>query len=1140
MIDLPADYSQRRRCLEPNQSFCVRAPAGSGKTELLTQRVLVLLASVQKPEEILCITFTRKAAAEMQDRILQALRWAATTEVPDSGYKQQSWHLAQVALDQDRRQNWQLLSNPSRLRVQTIDGLCARFTKSLPALSNFGAQPEILQDPFPIYQLAVQRLLEQLESDEAIARALEKLLLHLDNQIEVVERLLISMLAKRDQWLGLVGAGNSIRDARTLLEQALGRLLREELGELSKRLAPFESDLVMLLDYGASHLQEAESNSSIPFCIGICQLPANNASELPQWRGVAEMLLTDKGEWRKTVNKRQGFPAGTNKAEKEQAKARKSELMVLLGQLKEQSGLQDRLARIRILPADQYNENQWALLEALTVLLPHLAAHLLISFSERGVVDYPQITSAALRALGDDDNATDLSLILDYQIRHILVDEFQDTSSPQIELLQKLTRGWEQGDGRTLFIVGDGMQSCYGFRDANVGLFLDARKHGIGDIQLEASDLTVNFRSQGNVVEWVNQTFREAFPEQDDISRGAVSYEDSVAFNEAMDGKAVSSRVFVGFEDRLGESEAVAKLVQSALDEDPDGSVAILVRNRSHLRQILPALRNAGLPWQATDLDTLASRMWVVDLISLIRALLNPADRIAWLSILRAPWCGLSNEDLLAVAGLDGKDSNIFGRLRNLKSLLLSDDGFQRLSSLIQTLESSWENKQRKTLRNWIEGTWIALGGAATLRTSSQLGDVQRLFDLLDQHDQGAQLLDYELFVRDLERLYAAPDSDADPRIQVMTIHKSKGLEFDTVILAGLDRSPRAEDKQLLLWQQRLSQSGGQDLLLGPLAATGEEEDPLYHYLSKEQALKNQMEGTRLLYVGATRAIKRLHLLAHLNLDAKTDGPKPPSKRSLLASIWPSVKDEAEVILPPEQQRQTTSNSVLKRIQRLPSDFTPTYLPPENLLRPQQPPPVYLETGDNLPTQSWQQNLRHIGTLTHRILQQLVTQYDLYAELHSSEELYSDRGLYLEKYHAVWSRQLRQLGVPEYQCEDAVLQVDQLISNTLKDEKGRWILDPNHQESACELPISYNNGFQVQHLIIDRTFIDAQGVRWIIDYKTAEASTENEFSAFIEQEEQRYKKQLTSYCRALTAMENNRVKAALYFPQSCYFHELSL
>ncbi|MBN3585199.1 UvrD-helicase domain-containing protein, partial [Algoriphagus aestuarii] len=132
-----------------------------------------------------------------------------------------------------------------------------------------------------------------------------------------------------------------------------------------------------------------------------------------------------------------------------------------------------------------------------------------------GATDYSAISQAALMALGEEDEPSDIALQLDYRIRHILVDEFQDTASPQLRLLEKLTAGWQPGDGRTLFIVGDGMQSCYGFRNANVGLFLDARQRGIGSVHLQALDLRVNFRSQAGIVKWVNSTFHCAFPPQD-------------------------------------------------------------------------------------------------------------------------------------------------------------------------------------------------------------------------------------------------------------------------------------------------------------------------------------------------------------------------------------------------------------------------------------------------------------------------------------------------------------------------------------------------------------------------------------------------------------------------------------------------
>lgn len=110
-----------------------------------------------------------------------------------------------------------------------------------------------------------------------------------------------------------------------------------------------------------------------------------------------------------------------------------------------------------------------------------------------------------MSALGADEAPTDLALRLDYRLRHILVDEFQDTSWLQKKLLEKLTFDWQPGDGRTLFIVGDGMQSCYGFRNANVGLFLAVRDKGIGQVSLDSLKLRVNFRSQANIVDWVNR-----------------------------------------------------------------------------------------------------------------------------------------------------------------------------------------------------------------------------------------------------------------------------------------------------------------------------------------------------------------------------------------------------------------------------------------------------------------------------------------------------------------------------------------------------------------------------------------------------------------------------------------------------------
>src|SRR5262249_50241026 len=140
--------------------------------------------------------------------------------------------------------------------------------------------------------------------------------------------------------------------------------------------------------------------------------------------------------------------------------------------------------------------------------LPQAAAELLVVFAARGTVDYAQYTLAALQALGEADAPSDLLMRLDLAVDHLLVDEFQDTTDAQYRLLEKLTAGWTGDDGRTLFAVGDPMQSIYRFRDAEVRLFLESRDRGrVGNVDVEFLDLARNFRSQALLVSWVNRVF---------------------------------------------------------------------------------------------------------------------------------------------------------------------------------------------------------------------------------------------------------------------------------------------------------------------------------------------------------------------------------------------------------------------------------------------------------------------------------------------------------------------------------------------------------------------------------------------------------------------------------------------------------
>lgn len=1154
----PIDQQVRFDALDPQTSFAVSAPAGSGKTGLLTQRVLTLLAYCDEPEEVLAITFTRKAAGEMQDRIMHALWQAADQPEPQDPHAHRTWQLAQKVLQRDRELQWNLLQSPQRLRVQTIDSLCRSITKQLPLASGIGAQPDTLEDADQAYRLAVRELFKLLEQESPLRDELTRLLRHLDNNLQAVENLLISLLAKREQWLGVLLQARH-EDAREYLERVLRDVVCEHFDQVEAALLIHSSELCNIADRAATNLQEeGDRKNRIHELLGINALPQAEPESLNHWLALVDLLLTNGGTWRARLTKAEGFPAGKENAE---LKNRFSELIAAITDTAPEA--EQLLQEVRSLPSAYYADSQWQLLDSLTSILPILVAQLTIVFKQQSATDYPAISQAALLALGDEDSPTDLALQLDYRIRHILVDEFQDTASPQLELLRKLTSGWQAGDGRTLFIVGDGMQSCYGFRNANVGLFLDARQQGIGSIDLTALDLRVNFRSQAGVVNWVNEIFQNAFPLQDDISRGAVCYSPSVAFKPAIDGDAVSfyactypseskntdSRNGDDIDEEIPsrlnaqqqEAEKVVELVQQARYDNPAGSIAILVRTRNHLVRILPALTAVGLHYQATEIDRLASRMAIMDLLSLTRALLNPSDRIAWLSLLRAPWCGLDNNDLHKVSTVDLAEKNprvndtafavIWPQLDLYEQIIgLSDNGKAILARVVPLLKQALQERYRKPLRQWVEGIWFALGGPATLLDANDQDNINSFFALLDKHQQGGSIRDWQAFNNAIERLFAAPRADADPKLQVMTIHKSKGLEFDTVIIPGLDRSARKDDKQLLLWQERINNHGEKQLLLGSLAATGKEEDGLYTFMRREADKQQAFEATRLLYVGCTRAIKRLHLLACIK--TKEDELEAPAKVSLLHSIWPFVKENAIVVNSGSYSSLNELSNIenakpgLQHILRLPAQWQAPALTDVTLLKDYRGHEFSMSEDDNplnIPeVETTSARLaRHTGTVIHGALQAIVEN----KLVTNTKFVVADEFINQQQYF--WKIQLQQLGWSGENLTRAQQKVATTISATLRSEQGRWLLNSDHEQSACELSLMQKDKQDVRESIIDRTFI-ADGIRWIVDYKSSEVETGQSADDFIAREIESYKEQLLRYRNLISLNETLPIKTALY------------
>ena len=1044
---LPADSAQRELALDPSKSIILQAPAGSGKTELLVRRYLTLLAYAQVPESIAAITFTRKAASEMQRRILDELREGETLR-------------AQAVLSRDRELIWQLLDNPSRLRIQTIDSFCFSIARQMPMLSRFGAAPAIIEDASDLYRQAARQTLSQLDSGEPWAASIERLLHHLDNNFSTIEGLLVAMLRKRDQWLRLLYRGFDRAQLESAFQAAIGKRLRIVREGFPRGFEPQLPEITPLAQEFKAHSRSWLGNGESPFVPSHDRKGVNSGESFEPWLALAEKYLTLKGEFRKALEKK------LNVRREDEAIQRFS----------------GRLHSVRTLPAPHYSDGQWEILTALADLLKVANAQLRIAFQESGQVDFTEVSQAALLALGTPENPTDLAYSLDYRIQHLLVDEFQDTSYTQYLLIERLTAGWQTGDGRTLFLVGDPMQSIYRFREADVGLFLRARREGLGDLRLAPLALSVNFRSQQNIVDWLNQAFPGILAESEDQDTGAVPYSHAVAHNPPLEGDAIFTYPYCGRQD---EAEA-AQVVDLVREARADGTTAILVRAKSHAVRIALKLKESGIRFRAVDIDSLADRQVILDLEALTRAMLNPADRVAWLAVLRAPWCGLTLAELLAVPD-------------------------NPIEAAPQVLRNAIGNRGRVPLRRWVEETWMALGGPACVRSETDFDDADAFFELLETHSQGAEIADMELFRDKLTKLFAKPDVEADDSVQILTMHKAKGLQFDTVILPGLGRRAPPDSSQLLTWLEI-----GGNLLLAPIKETGEDNDPTNVYLRDVEKQKSKLETARLLYVAASRAKKSLHLLGHVNDKGN------PEATSLLSYLWGAVGDQFAGVAPPEIEEAPQREPIA--IRRLASDWR----------LPEPPPAVEWRadhadlTAEELPvTFEWAgDTLRHAGTLVHRMMQRIVREGP---DAWSQQRIAGSRNYFLAA--------LATLGVPQAECNFAADRVERALSLTLEDPRGCWVLSRLQDEQSEFALTGFVDG-KIFSGIMDRTFVDS-GIRWIVDFKTS-SHEGGGIEAFLDNEMRRFRHQLERYAALFGAFDERPVRLGLYFPLLGGWREWSL
>jgi ATP-dependent helicase/nuclease subunit A len=1104
------DSVARERAIASHGSVLVQAPAGSGKTTLLAQRYLRLLSAVDAPERILALTFTRRAAQEMRQRVLRALGAARGAACP-SGMNRLTWTLAVAARKRMDSLNCDLESQPNRLRIETIDAFNSWLANQLPVAAGAGAGLRIVTDARPSYEDAARRALAHHGSD-AFGVAVDRVLELDDQRWRKLVRLIADMLPSRDRWLPLL-AGR-LQAASALNAAQLGSVRRhfdEDLGLLVGRVLVRSQEVLgsealaalsSLMHRAALRMSDAEPLAAWRRDGGPLR---SDASDVGRWRCLATLLTTADRALRKTLTKSQGFPAGC---------ADKAPMLDLLTQFDADPRALDILLELRSLPEPLYNDEAWGRVREVAQVLVLAAAELDAVFREQGAVDFPAVSLGALRALGSADEPTDLSLRLDYRLQHILVDEFQDTSSSQLELVRLLTSGWQPDDGRSIFCVGDPMQSIYGFRQAEVRAFLELADDGVGDVRFEVQRLRSNFRSAPPLVAWTNRCFARLMPQTDDRNRGAIAFRASDAAAVA----ATDSECGVecrGFANRTEESNAIAEMIAAEVERHPHWHIAVLVRARNHAREIAASLRARRVEFRAVDIEPLHERAAVRDIMMLARALLHLGDRIAWLAILRAPWAGVSLADLLLVARTG---SLVWDAIRDAALLdSLSEDGRARCARLVRVLDAAFHVRNETPVARWLERTWLALGGPGCLSSAQDLKLASAAFARLrDLEERG--LPDAADLPQGFADLFA--DHGGASRVEIMTIHKAKGLEFDMVVLPALDRAVPPDRGQLLLAHQ-FARTGRDGMVMAARPPVGES-DLLFEFLRCQRRDATVLEAQRLLYVACTRAKCLLRLTAIVgaaeNSDDVDESVRPnhwrPPAASLLRVLWPVVGNE--FVLPPAASAPSGAElSSAPRggpLRRLPLDWPHDPRPGLLVGEPMITPP----TRDETPIFDWAgETARRVGSLVHAELQTL----DL-ARI-------DDDAIRAREAH--YQRWLGLHGVPADRLQQATSRVLDALLSVLRDPRGRWILKSGYRDDWREHALSGQWQGEVTRVVLDRSFIDEAGVRWVIDYKTSQHQGGG-LDQFLDREVERYRGQLESYAHLARLLGPEPVRVGLYFP----------
>jgi ATP-dependent exoDNAse (exonuclease V) beta subunit len=733
------------------------------------------------------------------------------------------------------------------------------------------------------------------------------------------------------------------------------------------------------------------------------------------------------------------------------------------------------------------------------------------------------------------------------------------------------------------------MQSIYFFRDADAELFPRAKAVGLEvahdePLLFDSVSLTANFRTVPDLVKKNNKIFVEVFAANDG---SGITFTSAQSAREETAGATPPFSLHLRFVPQAGRGQAADAInekeeartaqideivdlirgqmshIEAAKASGEKFRIAVLGRARNHLAPIAAALREAGIPFRAVDLEELATRPEVLDALALARALLNPEDRVAWLGVLRAPWCGLSLDDLHTLTGEPESLTRPVLELLAERLPLLSEEGRPDAARVLDTLASASALRAANptaSLGTWLEQVWLQLGGAACVDATAH-ANLNLLWSCLDRLPGGEEDLLGPGLGAALDKLTALPDpaSSSDCGVQLMTIHKSKGLEFEVVIVPELQAPVGSGSHKMLTWLERgLAESGDSgeitEFLIAPFQRKGEERGSAKAWVDRVYRERESQEARRILYVAATRAREELHLFARpacKEEDGSFTLVEPAN--SLLATAWPALEAEvrarfaewkaarAAVEAGEEEEIASIAASGESNLLVMPSPIRPTALrrlPPDYKPAPTEAfsqataeSAVYGSSPTRLYTRHEGGLLsRALGTAVHTLLEELARQ-------RLTQGWEATRAA-LIRFEPRVAAQVRAFGVDQSQAARIAAQAIQLALNASRDPIGSWILSP-HRNAASEAGWAGVVAGDVRAVRVDRVFqagptpgSEGDDCWWIIDYKTAHAENIDPAKA-LPMLHSLFAPQVEAYGEVLRKLHGTdaRILAGLYYPR---------